>query len=153
QTCPNRYTITRTYQAMDSSGNTRACDQVITVNDTNAPTITAFPTNTTVLCASQVPAANDGAVSATGYCGGTVTITHDDAVVSTQTCANRYTITRTYHAIDSSGNTSTCNQTITVYDTTGPTITAFPTNTTVLCASQVPAANDSAVSATGSCGG
>jgi len=43
-------------------------------------------------------------------------------VITNQSCANRYTITRTYRAIDACGNYSTCNQTITVFDDTPPTM-------------------------------
>ena len=42
QTCANRFTLTRTYMATDSHGNTATCTQVITVNDTVPPRITGF---------------------------------------------------------------------------------------------------------------
>jgi len=32
QTCPNRYTVLRTYQATDASGNSATCTQTITVD-------------------------------------------------------------------------------------------------------------------------
>ena len=129
-TCANHFTITRTYIAVDSSGNTNTCQQTIRVNDTTLPTITAFPSNVTVQCASQVPPANDGSVSASGSCGSIVNISHDPDSISGQTCPNRYTITRTYHVVDASCNRVSSNQTITVYDTTPPTITCPATVTT-----------------------
>src|SRR5439155_214129 len=135
------------------SNNTATCTQTITVNDTTAPTINTFPANTTVSCASDVPAANNSSVTATDNCGGTVTITHDADVISGQTCANRYTITRTYHATDVCGNVTSRSQTITVNDQTGPNITSFPADGAVSCASAVPSADDTAVSATDACGG
>ena len=145
--------ITRTYRATDSNGNTANCTQTITVNDTTPPTINNFPANTTVSCASAVPPADDGAVSATDNCGGTVTITHDPDQISPGSCANRYTITRTYHATDACNNSSSQSQTITVDDETAPVINNFPANTTVSCASEAPPANDGAVTATDNCGG
>src|SRR5204862_5601648 len=51
------------------------------------------------------------------------------------------------------GQTATCTQTITVNDTTAPTINTFPADTTVQCASAVPPADNSSVSATDNCGG
>jgi membrane-bound inhibitor of C-type lysozyme len=42
QTCANRFTLTRTYKATDSHGNTATCSQVITVNDIVPPRITDF---------------------------------------------------------------------------------------------------------------
>jgi hypothetical protein len=122
QTCPNRYTVIRTYQATDSSGNSATCSQTITVNDAAAPTISSSPSNLTVSCASQVPVADDNSVTATDNCGGTATITHDADVFSNQSCSNQYTITRTYHVTDSCGNSNSVTQTIIVNDTTPPTI-------------------------------
>jgi hypothetical protein len=42
QTCANRFTLTRTYLATDSHGNTATCSQVITVNDIVPPQINNF---------------------------------------------------------------------------------------------------------------
>ena len=42
QTCANRFTLTRTYKAIDGSGNTATCSQVITVNDITPPQITGL---------------------------------------------------------------------------------------------------------------
>src|SRR5437016_13794864 len=93
QTCPNRFTITRTYSVMDSCGNTEMCDQTITVNDTIAPVITC-PTNVTVQCASAVPppAANSAGFIAQGgtiseNCGA-VAVTSTEATTN-QTGTNR----------------------------------------------------------------
>jgi hypothetical protein len=149
QTCANRYTITRTYRATDACGNFSACTQIITVNDQTAPVITC-PAPLTVSCASQVPTANPASVTATDNCGA-VTVTHIGDVISSQTCANRYTITRTYRATDACGNFSECTQVITVNDQAAPVITC-PAPVTVSCASQVPAANPGAITATDNCG-
>jgi hypothetical protein len=50
QTCPNRYTLTRTYKATDVCGNSKTCTQIITVIDETPPEIT---------CPPQVNAAED----------------------------------------------------------------------------------------------
>ena len=149
QTCANRYTITRTYKAMDACGNSATCTQTITVNDNTNPTISC-PAAITVQCASQVPSPNVGSVTASDNCGA-VTVSHVSDVISNQTCANRYTITRTYKAMDACGNSATCTQTITVNDNTNPTISC-PAAITVQCASQVPAPNVGSVTASDNCG-
>jgi ribosomal protein S26 len=131
QTCADRYTITRTYRAVDACGNSATCNQLITVNDQTAPSISC-PANVTVSCASQVPAANINDVSVTDNCGGTSTVIHVGDVASNPTCANRYTITRTYRATDACGNSATCNQIITVNDQMAPMISC-PINVTIEC--------------------
>lgn len=49
QTCANRYTLTRTYKATDASGNNASCQQVIIVNDDQAPVISNASTSLTSL--------------------------------------------------------------------------------------------------------
>jgi len=134
QTCPNRYTITRTYKATDDCGNEAMCSQTITVDDTTAPMITC-PADTTVQCASLVPAAAVDLASfivaggvTSDNCGVVATVIHVSDVISNQTCVNRYTVARTYRATDDCGNSAECVQTITVNDTTGPLITSCPSN-------------------------
>jgi len=149
QTCANKFTITRTYQAADACGNTTTCTQTITVNDNTAPIITC-PAAVTVQCASAVPAHDFAGGSASDNCG-SATVTWISDVISNQTCANKYTITRTYQAADACGNTTTCTQTITVNDNTAPTITC-PAAVTVQCASAVPAHDFAGGSASDNCG-
>ncbi len=153
--CVNRFTITRAYIATDACGNASSKSQTITVNGTIAPTITAFPADATVLCATGVSAPNDSLVTANDNCGAssTVTITHDADVIGSSNCVSRFTITRTYRATDACGNVTTRNQTITVNATTPPTISGFPVDATYSCAGAVPAANDSLVTAIDGCGG
>ena len=119
QTCANRYVVNRTYRATDDCGNSATCNQLITVYDNTGPDIMC-PSDVTVQCAELVPSANIEGVTATDNCGGGATISYVGDAISNQTCANRYTVTRTYSAVDVCGNTSTCNQTITVFDNTPP---------------------------------
>src|SRR6185436_16491491 len=118
--------------------------QTITVKDTTAPVITSVPADITVSCASDVPAVNYSAVTATDNCVGPVTITHSD-VRTTGICDNRFSIARTYTATDACGNTSSKTQTFTVNDQTAPVITSIPANVTVSCSGNIPAASNSAV--------
>lgn len=117
-------TTTITWTATDSSGNHSSCAQTITVNDTEAPAITC-PANIATstepgTCAAHVA---PGTATATDNCGSTtVTGTRSDGRPLTDTYP-KGTTTITWSATDSSGNQSSCAQTITVRDTQAPTIT------------------------------
>ncbi len=132
QTCPNKFTILRTYFAVDACNNSNNCIQTITVNDQTGPIITC-PAAQTVSCAEQVPPPNPALVTGTDNCGGTITPSFFSGTVSNQTCINRFILTRQYRAADVCGNTSSCTQVITVNDQTPPVFTFVPANTTVDC--------------------
>src|SRR5690606_30857707 len=128
--CPQEYTITRTWTASDDCGNSNTCVQVITIADYTPPAITC-PAALTIECtASTVPAAGTavGSATATDNCDSEVTPTYSDMTVAGD-CAQEYTITRTWTAIDDCGNSNTCVQIITVDDSTPPVITCPPTLT------------------------
>ncbi|MGB4847885.1 MAG: T9SS type A sorting domain-containing protein, partial [Saprospiraceae bacterium] len=151
QTCSNRFVITRTYMAADACGTTATCAQAITVFDNTPPSI-ACPPNITVQCASQVPAADPAGIVTADNCGGLATVSFIGENISNLLCANNYIVTRTYRATDACGNFIDCNQTITVFDNTPPSITC-PGNITVQCATQVPVANPAAIVTADNCGG
>jgi hypothetical protein len=144
-TCPE--TITRTYQAEDACGNTSTCEQTIVIDATTDPGITC-PADLTFQCVAEVQASDIKLVSASYYCG-TVTVTFIDDVSDGLTCPE--TITRTYQAEDACGNTSTCEQTIVIDDTTDPGITC-PADLTFQCVAEVPAADINLVTASDNCG-
>jgi VCBS repeat-containing protein len=116
--CGSTETISRTWTAEDECGNTSSYAQTIAVVDTTPPSITC-PADVILEC----PA--DTSPEATGYATGSdtcsdVTITYSDVV--TPSCGDTESTTRTWTAEDECGNTSSCVQTITVVDTTPPTI-------------------------------
>ncbi len=120
--CPNNYTLTRTWSTTDASNNSTTLSQVITVQDTKAPVLSAAPANITVAC-NAVPAA--AILTATDNCSSpTVVLTE----TSTQATDNNlmgyynYVITRTWTATDACGNQSSSVQIITVQDKTAPVI-------------------------------
>ena len=123
-----------------------SADQIVTVVDTTAPSITA-PADVTIECTSDESSAGNGVATGSDTCG-TVTITESDAVVDE--CGNTKTITRTWTATDDCGNTTSADQTITVVDTTAPSLTV-PADTTVECdastASEAPTKMATSVSA------
>ncbi len=122
--------------AYNAAGAATSAAASLTVNDITPPNITC-PTNVTVQCDAGVPLPDISGVTATDARdpGPVVTYVGD---TSTGTCPK--TITRTYKATDASGNMATCAQTITVHDTTPPTI-GCPPAVTVTCNSEVPASN------------
>ncbi|MBK9337259.1 MAG: HYR domain-containing protein [Lewinellaceae bacterium] len=133
--------------ATNSCGTT-SCSFVVTVNDTQLPTITC-PNPTTVSCAGNVPAPNTASVSASDNCS----VTNKEHLFSTPfniVCANRFSVLRVYRATDASNNSATCSQIITVFDNTQPNFTFVPANVTVQCNS-VPAVGTP--SASDGCGG
>ncbi|MFY9571346.1 MAG: hypothetical protein WAV20_08115, partial [Blastocatellia bacterium] len=96
----------------------------------------------------DVPAANTGAVTASDNCGtATKSFVGDSPSGS---CPK--VITRTYRATDACGNSTTCTQTITVADTTAPSISC-PASVTVQCDSDVPSADTGSVTASDNCAG
>ena len=127
--CPDAYTITRTWMATDNCGNTSTQTQLVTVIDTQAPTLIGVPANVTVECNAVPAPANP---SATDNCDQTPTITFSQSQTP-GSCPQSYTITRTWMATDNCGNTSTATQTVTVRDTQAPILTAAPANVTVEC--------------------
>ncbi len=126
-TCGGEEIITRTWTVADDCGSASVQVQIITVVDNTLPTITC-PTDITVECIDDVPEPDISTVTATDNCSGPVTVTHVSDVSDGNTCPE--VITRTYRATDSCGNFVECTQTITVTDTTEPTINA-PTDLTL----------------------
>lgn len=130
--CPDTYTLTRTWRAADNCGNTATVAQVISVQDLNGPTFTAIPANVTVNCQS-IPTV--GTAVATDDCDASVTVTFLGEARIDGPCPGSYSLRRTWKAEDNCGNTSTAEQIITVQDLTGPTFTSTPANITVSCES------------------
>src|SRR5678810_1335288 len=123
------YSETRTWNAVDGCGNTSSTvSQTITVADTTPPTIGGQGANATVECTGTpsftAPTASDACSSVT------INLLSDVSVAGT--CG--YTRTQTWNAVDGCGNVSnTVSQTITVQDTTPPTIGGQGANATVEC--------------------
>ncbi|WP_412560721.1 gliding motility-associated C-terminal domain-containing protein [Winogradskyella sp. MIT101101] len=145
--CGNTKTITRTWTATDACGNTASDTQTITVVDTTPPTITA-PADITIECNDDESSANTGIATASDTCGD-VTITQSDSEVAA--CGNTKTITRIWTATDVCGNTASDTQTITVVDTTPPTITA-PADVIIECGEDESSANTGIATGTDTCG-
>ncbi len=96
-------TTLHTYQVTDAFGQTASCSFTVTVNDTEAPTITGCPTSFAACnpISWTPPAITDN-------CSVNVTASHAPGVFPNGTT------TVTYTATDPSGNTSTCSFNVTV---------------------------------------
>jgi hypothetical protein len=148
--CPQ--IITRTWTAIDSSGNSNSCVQIITVQNTTPPMITC-PPDQQLQCGASTDPASTGMATATAACSTNVTITYTDAAAATN-CTGKAGINRTWTATDACGITATCVQHLTFVDTTPPVVTVpggsnlgcnptnLPTDTSV----------KAAVAATDNCG-
>jgi uncharacterized repeat protein (TIGR01451 family) len=123
-------TTTITWTATDAAGNSSSCTQTITVQDHENPTI---------VCPAAIVQGNDP-----GTCSATVNpgqpTTHDNCDTPTVTGTRsdgqalnapypKGTTTITWTATDSSGNHSSCTQTVTVVDNEAPTFTFTGTQT------------------------
>lgn len=147
--CPDTYTLTRRWLAVDNCGNTRTATQRITVRDTQKPVFTSVPQNVTIQCTDPEP--NVGSATATDNCDASVTLTYLGQNSTYSNCPNNYQITRIWRATDNCGNSTTAAQVITVQDTQAPVFTNVPTNVTIQCADPVPFAGNA--TATDACAG
>ena len=122
--------ITRTFTITDICGNTASAEQIITVEDTTAPTfVEALPADATVEC-DEVPVAPT--LTATDSCGN-ANVTYNE-VRNDGDCDYNYTLVRTWTATDACGLVTEHVQTLTVQDTEGPAfVEALPADATVEC--------------------
>src|SRR5213076_76036 len=119
--CGNTGSFVRTCTATDACGNTAQSTQTVTIIDTTAPTISDVP-DAIVECSGSIAPSATGTATASDGCG-TVTITHSDGPMSDQ-CGNTGSFVRTW--TDACGNKAQSTQTITIGDTTAPTISDVP---------------------------
>ncbi|MBP6812150.1 MAG: HYR domain-containing protein [Saprospiraceae bacterium] len=107
--CPNEFTINRTWTVVDIHGNANNCLQVISVEDKKKPVITC-PANITVTCDTSIP--KTGMATATDNCDMSVSITNQDIPISGD--CDWFCITeRHWTATDDCGNFSKCVQVVT----------------------------------------
>ncbi|MBI5386699.1 MAG: HYR domain-containing protein [Verrucomicrobia bacterium] len=115
------YTVTRTWSATDDCGNTGSSSQVITVRDTTAPTLANQGGPVTVSCGQPLvftpPTVTDNCTPSQAC------VLLDWDTTTPGACAGNRAVTKTWVGVDVSGNISApVTQTITVVDTTPPTL-------------------------------
>ncbi|TAK40581.1 MAG: hypothetical protein EPO28_09910, partial [Saprospiraceae bacterium] len=136
-----------TFTATDGCGNTFTTSATFTIVDMTNPSITC-PSDATVEC-DAVPASDFFGGSSSDICSGTATVTFISDTPAGPYSACTTTVLRVYEAADDCGNTAQCTQTITVEDTTNPSITC-PSDATVEC-DAVPASDFSGGSSSDNC--
>ena len=110
--CPQEYSVTRTWTATDDCGNTSTAGQTISVTDDTAPVITC-PSNISVSCNSPVTFATP----VTDNCDASLAVEcrdQNNTVVHSGDVFPPGTTTVTCTAADDCGNTGTCAFTVTV---------------------------------------
>ena len=140
--CLQEKTITRTWVATDNENNSVQCVQTITVVDDTDPVITC-PPNVTIECDESSDPSATGYATSTDNCDAAPVVTYSDV-------ANSGTITRTWTATDACGNSSQCQQVITINDTTDPVITC-PANITIACDASADPSNTGYATAADNC--
>ncbi len=119
-----------TPKSSDCSGNPATYNVTINHIDEVTPQISC-PADFSIQCQDDLPACVASDATATDDCS-TPTVTCDESTLEGGPCGG--SIIRTYTATDASGNTMSCEQTITVNDDTPPSITCPPDATLTLSA-------------------
>ncbi|MDP5060413.1 MAG: gliding motility-associated C-terminal domain-containing protein, partial [Maribacter sp.] len=132
----------------DCVGNVRTHTQVITIEDTVAPTFNeTLPQDMTVEC-NMVPDAST--LTATDSCEPNIDVTFTETITNDENCALGYTVTRTWTATDCAGNMVEHTQVITV-EPTGPIMSQpYEEEMTIICGDDIPEAPEMVF--TGGCG-
>ena len=108
-TCPNNYSITRTWVATDICGNSQTHTQQITIQDTTPPVFVGnLPSNEVFAKCDGIPVAP--VLTATDNCG-SATVTYTEVKIDGD-CTNKYRLERTWTATDLCGNESQIIQTV-----------------------------------------
>ena len=121
-TCPIINTITRTWTLVDECGNVTTKVQTISVQDNTGPEFTV-PASVSIECTEDVNDLDLTGVPTdiTDNCSTDLQPTYTDSIVNGD-CPGSVVITRTWEVTDSCNNSTFKDQTITVQDTTAPTI-------------------------------
>ncbi len=130
--CGNTKIVIRTWTATDDCGNATAAAQKITVQDTTSPTL-KLPASLVLECPGDTRT-NATGVPVTQDAGGSVLVSYSDVV--SNSCGLTRTVQRLWTVTDSCGNSTNGLQTITVRDTTKPSITCRAIS--VQCPGDVP---------------
>ena len=107
--CPKIFSVTRTWRAVDTCGNSAFCNQTVSVIDTEPPKITCGKDKFFKSGASwffDIPTAVD-------LCDLNNVLIQVVSTVTNVVSPGRIAVTRTFRASDTCGNSSFCNQTVT----------------------------------------
>ncbi|MEE4247335.1 MAG: hypothetical protein V2I33_18140, partial [Kangiellaceae bacterium] len=163
----NQFAGNYTILITDANGCTFNVSGTIDTDDTESPTITVPSTQIIEGCSTSDVTAASAVFPYSTVTSGDVqgefasnpsynasddfniqSITYIDVISSTDNCP--ITVARTFTITDNCGNTATASQTVTVQDTTAPTLDPAPTDVTVEC-DAVPTISAADLSATDNC--
>jgi hypothetical protein len=120
--CPIVFSVTRTWRATDTSGNSSFCNQTVSVVDTQPPKITCGK-GKEAQCGTDwffdIPTAVDQCDLNNVVIEVVSTVTN----AASPRCPKIFSVTRTWRATDTCGNSAFCNQAVSVVDTQSPKIT------------------------------
>ena len=119
--CPQNYTLTRTFVATDGCGNSASAAQVLVVQDTLAPEVVTTPPNMTLHCGDAVV---DTTITAHDQCSEWTIAWLDSTAAGS--CPQEYTILRKHTATDACGNATDYTQLIAFEDNDAPIFTSLP---------------------------
>lgn len=132
--CAQSYTLTRTWEVADCSGNSASHTQVVQVDDTTAPVFASLPEDQVNQC-EEAPYNTE----ASDNCS-IVTVTETRDTLSADSCGN-YQHLVTLTASDACGNTAVHSFSIIVEDTESPVfVEALPEDEALNCSDGIPAA-------------
>jgi len=137
---PNNYQLVRVWTAADECNNVSAATQTVTVTDSTPPVLAGVPADLDVECNNVSPA---GPVTATDDCSSPITVSFAESRVD-GTCPNEFQLVRVWTAMDECMNMAAATQTVTVTDTTRPTISIVASQTLTgdeNCEAPLPALN------------
>jgi hypothetical protein len=127
--CISNYQLRRTWSVTDAHGNSTSAVQIITVRDTQAPSVTTPASDMTVECdgggnpaALNAWLASNGGAAASDACG-TVSWFNNFSGLS-DGCGKTGSATVTFTVKDQCGNTSSTSATFTIIDTQAPSVTS-----------------------------
>jgi len=124
-TCADLGPNTVTLLVGDAAGNTATCNATVTVVDDINPTAVCQDITVQLSAPTVAAAAIDG--GSTDNCGTIAGLLINGAATHTFTCADRPSTTAVLTVSDPTGNTATCNATVTVVDDVKPIITRLGT--------------------------
>lgn len=138
--CKGVYTITRTWTAKDQCNNTRTHQQIITVEDKEAPALFGIPEDQNLTCGETPNVANPTVLD---NCDANPSLLYtQDSIPGS--CASNYTLIRKWRVTDQCGNTQEKRQTIVYKDVQAPTWANIPTDVSIACSDPLPIANPTA---------
>ncbi|HZV70930.1 MAG TPA: ice-binding family protein [Saprospiraceae bacterium] len=146
--CLQQSVIIRTWTATDGCGNVGTCNQTINIVDTTSPSIEC-PVNVTLACGADTSPAGTGTATGADNCDPDPNIDFTDVFIPAAGCPS---IVRTWSITDDCGNSSTCDQIITITNVTILTILC-PGDITVNCASLIPGPDVTLVVTSSNCPG